>query len=296
MMITQEGRVLASYALQEAKRYDHDLEPKTFYANILYAPRRLIGPMSYSRLCCDLRLLMLRNEAATSEIIPALSIRSSKLIGNQLGLHAVYMASLYPSEIRRIKLPFALQHNSHRRILKVAHRWLDFAGSHGPVFCREILSSKLGGQSFFCDHVGFLDNVLFCDHVVEELLKFCLVPLLGRSAAFKTTEVMILRKIRRLLRHMPHTITVSRPFLDGALRVTWEDNETESFRKRSMHDPPYHVVLHKEECSSARADLIHGDAGMWSLAPTNRDNATDAKTPQWTVLYTMLPAGALNSL
>jgi hypothetical protein len=50
MMITQEGRVRASYALQEAKRYDHDLEPKTFYANILYAPRRLIGSMSYSRL------------------------------------------------------------------------------------------------------------------------------------------------------------------------------------------------------------------------------------------------------
>jgi hypothetical protein len=57
-----------------------------------------------------LRLLLLRNEAATSEIIPALSIRSSKLIGNQLGLHAVYMASVYPSEMIRIMLPFDLQH------------------------------------------------------------------------------------------------------------------------------------------------------------------------------------------
>jgi hypothetical protein len=56
--------------------------------------------------CCDLRLLLLRNEAAISEIIPALSLRSSKLIGNQLGLHAVYMASLYPSEMIIIKLPF----------------------------------------------------------------------------------------------------------------------------------------------------------------------------------------------
>lgn len=175
-------------------------------------------------------------------------------------------------------------YNSHRRVLKVAHQWLDFAGSHGPVLCRETLSSKVGGQSFFCNHVDFRDNVLFCDHIVEELLKFCLVPLLGRSAAFKTTEVMILRKIRRLLRHMPHTITVSRSFLAGALKITWEDNETESFRKRSMHDPPYHVVLHEEKCSSARADLIHGDAGMWSLSPTKCDNATDTNEIQWSVL------------
>lgn len=56
-------------------------------------------------------------------------------------------------------------YNSHRRLLTVAHQWLDFAGSHRPVFCREILSSKLGGQSFFCDDVDFRDNALFCDHV-----------------------------------------------------------------------------------------------------------------------------------
>jgi hypothetical protein len=92
----------------------------------------------------------------------------------------------------------------------------------------------LGGQSFFSNHIDFRDNVLFCDHVVEELLKFCLVPLLGRSAASKAAEVMILRQIRRLLRYMPHTITVSRSFLAGTLEITWEDNETESFRKRSI--------------------------------------------------------------
>ena len=43
--------------------------------------------------CCDMRLLLLRNEAATSEIIPALCMRRTKLIGNQLGLHVVYIAS-----------------------------------------------------------------------------------------------------------------------------------------------------------------------------------------------------------
>jgi hypothetical protein len=65
-----------------------------------------VGESDYAEYCCDLRLLLLRNEAAISEIIPAISLRSSKLIGNQLGLHAVYMASLYPSEMIIIKLPF----------------------------------------------------------------------------------------------------------------------------------------------------------------------------------------------
>ena len=72
--------------------------------------------MASCTLCCDLRLSLLRNEAATSEIIPTLSIRSSKLIGNQLGLHVIYMASLYPSEMIRIKLPFARQQIEHESI------------------------------------------------------------------------------------------------------------------------------------------------------------------------------------
>lgn len=158
-------------------------------------------------------------------------------------------------------------YNSHSRVLKVAHQWLEFVGSHGRVFCREVLSSRLDAQSFFCNHVDFRDKVFFCDHIVEDLLKFCLVPLLGQSAASKAVEVVILRRIRRLLRHVPHTITVSRSFLAGALKITWEDNETESIRKRSIHDPPYHVVLHEEKCIGVRADLIHGDASMWISFP-----------------------------
>jgi hypothetical protein len=60
--------------------------------------------------CCDVRLLLLRNEAATSEIIPALCIGRTKLIGNQLGLHVVYIESCILSRTI-IKLPFALQHS-----------------------------------------------------------------------------------------------------------------------------------------------------------------------------------------
>jgi hypothetical protein len=48
--------------------------------------------------CCEVRLLLLRNEAATSEIIPALCIGRTKLIGNQLGLHVVYIASCIPQQ------------------------------------------------------------------------------------------------------------------------------------------------------------------------------------------------------
>ena len=50
--------------------------------------------------CCDARHLLLKNEAATSEIIPALCIERSKLISSQLGLHVVCIASCIP--LRRI--------------------------------------------------------------------------------------------------------------------------------------------------------------------------------------------------
>jgi hypothetical protein len=51
-----------------------------------------------------MRQLLLRNEAATSEIIPV------HLYEDQVDFHVVYIASCIPSEIRRIKLPFALQY------------------------------------------------------------------------------------------------------------------------------------------------------------------------------------------
>jgi hypothetical protein len=39
-----------------------------------------------------MRLVQIRNKAAPSELIPEVSIPRSKLIGNQLGAHAVYIA------------------------------------------------------------------------------------------------------------------------------------------------------------------------------------------------------------
>jgi hypothetical protein len=50
-----------------------------------------------------------RNEAATSEIIPGLAIRRTKLISNQLGLCVVYLFSCVPSEMKIIQISFDLQ-------------------------------------------------------------------------------------------------------------------------------------------------------------------------------------------
>ena len=44
-----------------------------------------------------MKLVQIRNQAAPSELIPEVSIRRSKSIGNQLGAHAVYIASRIPS-------------------------------------------------------------------------------------------------------------------------------------------------------------------------------------------------------
>lgn len=54
-------------------------------------------PKKAGKICCNMRLARTRNKAATTEIIPGLPIRTTKLIGNQLGnqlgVLAVYIAS-----------------------------------------------------------------------------------------------------------------------------------------------------------------------------------------------------------
>ena len=75
-----------------------------------------------------------------------------------------------------------------------------------------------------------------------------------------------MRQIRRLLRFLPHSITLSpRP---GGLLLTWEDNEAESFRKLDGGGPEYKVVLHTEQCISAKAELFHSGTGKSTSPPT----------------------------
>jgi hypothetical protein len=55
--------------------------------------------------CCDMRLVQIGNQTAPSELILDVSIRRTKLIGNQLDLLIVYIAPVIPSGTRIINLP-----------------------------------------------------------------------------------------------------------------------------------------------------------------------------------------------
>ena len=61
-----------------------------------------------------MRLVQIKNRAAPSELIPGISIRSIKLISNQLDILVVYIASCIPSERITINLP--LNYNKFRRL------------------------------------------------------------------------------------------------------------------------------------------------------------------------------------
>jgi hypothetical protein len=77
----------------------------------------------------------------------------------------------------------------------------------------------------------------------------------------RETENGVIRQIRQRLRQMPHSIKIERAPQVSGLAITWEDNETESFRKAYRSRVGYHVVLHEERCASARSGLLHGDEG-----------------------------------
>ncbi|CAI7647735.1 unnamed protein product [Penicillium manginii] len=47
--------------------------------------------------------------------------------------------------------------------------------------------------------------------------------------------------------------------LEGGLMIALEDNETELFRKYDLGGAAYHVILHKESCTSMRRELLHSD-------------------------------------
>ena len=137
------------------------------------------------------------------------------------------------------------------QVLKTHHRWLDFDAMHRKYPCRDLLPNNMAGA----------DAPFFCDHIIEELLRKALPTIFRTDPMSRTTENGILRQIRHCLRHMPHSIMLKPMPQNKGLVVTWEDNETESFRKSCRSRVAYHVVLHEERCASARSELLHGDAG-----------------------------------
>jgi hypothetical protein len=138
-------------------------------------------------------------------------------------------------------------------VLKVHQRWLDFTSMHGTAPCRDLLSNEVNDQS----------ASFFCDHVIEDLLRLVLPTLCRPFIMAKVAENKILLNIRNMLRYMPHSIEVIQT--SQGLVITWEDNETSSFRKYPTPKDLYHVILHEENCTDGRSGLLHGDAGMRSL-------------------------------
>ncbi|KAJ5455483.1 uncharacterized protein N7458_003747 [Penicillium daleae] len=76
----------------------------------------------------------------------------------------------------------------------------------------------------------------------------------------RPAEMRFMREIGRRLRYLPHSIKL-KPYPGGIL-VSWEDNETESFRTLGPSGPDYHVVLHDDNCVNAETALLHDKAAL----------------------------------
>jgi hypothetical protein len=103
---------------------------------------------------------------------------------------------------------------------------------------------------------------LFLCHVVEELLVRSIASMFKAHPTSRPAEMKFMRQIGRRLRYLPHSIKL-KPYPGGIL-VSWEDNETESFRTLGSSGPNYHLVLHDDKCANAETAL-HDKAGKWSL-------------------------------
>ncbi|CEJ61879.1 hypothetical protein PMG11_10395 [Penicillium brasilianum] len=129
--------------------------------------------------------------------------------------------------------------------LKIHWRWLDFACMHHRSFCRPWSPTNLADTN----------APFFCCHVVEELLVQSIASMFKAHPIARPAEMKFMRQIGRRLRYLPHSIKL-KPYPRGIL-VSWEDNETESFRTLGPSGPDYHVVLHDGNCSSAEMALLH---------------------------------------
>ncbi|KAF3399844.1 hypothetical protein F1880_008366 [Penicillium rolfsii] len=134
--------------------------------------------------------------------------------------------------------------------LKIHCRWLDFACMHHRSFCRPWSPTSLADTN----------APFFCCHVVEELLVRSIASMFKAHPTDRPAEMKFMRQIRRRLRYLPHSIKL-KLYLGGIL-VSWEDNETESFRTLGSSGPDYHVVLHDDKCANAETALLHDKAAL----------------------------------
>jgi hypothetical protein len=105
--------------------------------------------------------------------------------------------------------------------------------------------------------VAAQDAVVFCDHIIENVLSMLLATVFSTAPTSYRSKMQTVQHVRHMLRLMPQRVVLKQS-LPGMLVFSWEDNETELFRK---HGRQYHVVLHEEKCMDLRR------AFTWALEP-----------------------------
>lgn len=150
------------------------------------------------------------------------------------------------SDISDIDVAF----DANRHALKIHQKWLECDTPHRQHGCRDVVADNKAGQ----------DAMFFCDHVIEELLRISLATISSILLISFHNESEMMRDVRQRLRLMPHSIDLKQS-LPGVLMATWEDNETELFRRHYGPRVTYHVVLHDETCVGSESELLHEDKG-----------------------------------
>ena len=123
------------------------------------------------------------------------------------------------SDISDVEVAF----DAHHHALKIHQKWLDFDTLHRHYPCRHVVPGNTAGQG----------AVFFCDHIIEELLRISLATISSILPISFHNENEMMRDVRHRLRLMPHSIDLKQS-LPGVLMVTWEDNETELFRRLAL--------------------------------------------------------------
>jgi hypothetical protein len=135
--------------------------------------------------------------------------------------------------------------------LMIHRRWLDFACMHNRSFCRPWSPINLADTMHrFSVAMWWKSSWFYHLHPCSMHIRGSTRRNEIHAAGWTATAIP------------PHNIQL-KPYPGGIL-VSWEDNETESFRTPGPSGPDYNVVLHDDKCANAEMAL-HDKAGKWSL-------------------------------
>ncbi|KAL5364285.1 hypothetical protein BJX96DRAFT_157091 [Aspergillus floccosus] len=153
---------------------------------------------------------------------------------------------------KRVKVLFVDCENSRlgmcfdreSRILRVHSKSLDYEATHQGRPCKVFIPSTMASSV----------SAFSCDHIIEELAG----KAFQQIAQWDEHHLEgLIREIRDRLRLMPRDITCNQAGSPGCLRVTWCDNEMDSFTLKFGSTISYHIVLHEEKCAERSAEVLH---------------------------------------